>query len=253
MSEPLYLAGQGKVYVAQRNATTGAIGAYKWLGNCPDFKVGLSVQTAKHVESWSGSRAQDARLVTERSGTVSITADEWRADTLALAFWGSNITRSGATVTDEVMPTGLAAGDIYFCRNPKISAVTIKDSAGVPVTVDAADYSITDATTGAITIVDPTGYTQPFKISYTYAARNDLSIFTAQPPKVAIRFDGVNNHNGERMIIDLWQVALDPLKDIAPIGKDYITFVMDGELLADASQTWDAQLGKYGRIVVGLS
>lgn len=252
MSESLYLAGQGKVYVARRDPVTGAIGAYKWLGNCPDFKVGLSVQTAKHIESYSGSRAQDARLVTERSGTVSITADEWRADTLALSLWGKEITRSGGSIMDELMPSGLAAGDIYYTRNPKISVVTLKDSATTPMTVDTADYTIADATTGQIVIVDPTGYTQPFKVSYTYAARTDMSIFTEQPPKLAVRFDGINNHNGQRMIIDLWLVALDPLKDISPIGKDYVSFALDGELLADASQTWDSQLGNYGRVITGL-
>lgn len=74
------------------------------------------------------------------------------------------------TVTDEVQPAGLVAGDVITTNNKRISSVVITDSAGSPATLTlTTDYVITDAHDGIITLVNVTGFTQPFHVAYAYA------------------------------------------------------------------------------------
>ena len=53
-----------------------------------------------------------------------------------------------------------------------------------------------------------------------------------------------------KVLVELYRVAFDPLKEISFISDDYNKFEMEGSLLADASKPFDATLGQFGKIVL---
>ncbi len=52
-----------------------------------------------------------------------------------------------------------------------------------------------------------------------------------------------------KVLVELYRVAFDPLKEISFISDEYNKFEMEGSLLADATKPFDAVLGQFGRIV----
>lgn len=83
----MYFSGQGKVYAADRDSS-GNPGAFRYLGNVPELKIGLSVDFMEHKESISGSRIMDQRTQKQMKGTVSVTLEELTSANLALALYG---------------------------------------------------------------------------------------------------------------------------------------------------------------------
>ena len=65
-------SGQGPVFWANRNATTGDPINYNWFGNAPEFTLGLATDTLTHKESYTGNRTTDARIITETLGTEAL-------------------------------------------------------------------------------------------------------------------------------------------------------------------------------------
>ena len=51
------------------------------------------------------------------------------------------------------------------------------------------------------------------------------------------------------MLVELYRVAFDPLKELNLISDEYNKFELEGSLLADNTKPLDAVLGQFGRIV----
>ena len=51
------------------------------------------------------------------------------------------------------------------------------------------------------------------------------------------------------VLVELYRVAFDPLKEISFISDEYNKFELEGSLLADSTKPFDAVLGQFGRIV----
>ena len=112
------------------------------------------------------------------------------------------------------------------------------------------NYTV-DADFGAITFLDVTSFTAPFKAAYAYGAATDVGIFTQALPERFLRLEGVNTAaSNSRVLVELYRVAFDPLKEISFISDDYNKFELEGSLLADGTKAYDATLGQFGRIVL---
>ena len=69
-------------------------------------------------------------------------------------------------------------------------------------------------------------------------------------PERYLRLEGLNTAQGNaKVLVELYRVAFDPLKEISFISDDYNKFEMEGSLLADATKPFDAALGQFGRII----
>ncbi|PZP63952.1 MAG: hypothetical protein DI596_02300, partial [Azospira oryzae] len=62
-----YFSGQGRVYIGARDALGNPQGL-AYVGNVPELKVSLSVETLEHQESVSGQRLTDLQLVKTKKG-----------------------------------------------------------------------------------------------------------------------------------------------------------------------------------------
>ena len=72
-----YFSGQGRVWIGERSAQGEPMGL-KYVGNVPELKVSLSVDTLEHQESVSGQRLTDLQLIKTKKGEFSCTKGDAR-------------------------------------------------------------------------------------------------------------------------------------------------------------------------------
>lgn len=245
-----YASFQGRVYLGKRDLAGLPI-EVRSPGNVAELKLSLKTEVLEHFESQTGQRSLDHRMVKQKSASVNLTIEEFTKENLALALYGNHVTGAGGSVTDE--PLGGVApviGDRYFLAHPKVDALTLIDSAGSPASLVAGTHYTADTDFGAVQFLDIAGFTPPFKASYTFGTATQIGIFTQALPERYLRLEGINTaHGNDKVLVELYRVAFDPLKEISFISDDYNKFELEGSLLADTTKPFDVLLGQFGRIV----
>ncbi len=241
-----YYSGQGSLYIATRNATTGKPEGFLPIGNVPELTIDIETTNFEHKESESGSRLTDLVIVKEKKGKFSFKLENLDLDNLALGLWGTKATVAGATVTDEliVIPAD-GAGRRYPVTHPNISAVSVKDTAGgggityvlnTDYTIDAVNGVIIPVVGGAIDTATAT-VADNIYVSYTYASYVKVDAFTqANAPERWLRFEGINTVDGKKVIVDMFRAQFDPLTGYALLNEELGSVDMKGTVLADALQ-----------------
>ena len=250
MSDNIYFTGQGKLLLATR-AATGQPGAMRWVGNASAVSIALETEQLQHNESYSGQRLVDLRIQTGKSATMSMTLESFSADNLALGLYGKKSTVDSASISEEVLPTGLVAGDIVRLAHPDVSTITIKDStSGTAKNVKAEDFAIYSEKHGSIQIKKVTGYAQPFKVSYTHAGYSNVSMFATPPPERWVRFEGLNIADSNKaVLVELYRVSIDPLADLPLITTEVGQITLTGAALVDSTKAADGRLGQIGQVI----
>lgn len=243
-----YYLGQGKLYVAARTAS-GLPKPLRWLGDVSDAKLALKVDSVEHKESYTGQRLTAKKLVIGKEASFDFTLMELSKENLSLALYGKSSTIASGSVTAEVLPADLVAGDRVALKYPKVSTVVITDSTATPVTLDPAKY-VVDADYGAITLLDVTAVVQPLHVAYTHAALENVSVFTAAQSEVFIRYEGINlAENGAPVIVELYKVNTEPLKELALITTKFAETAINSTVLLDSARPVDDEIGQFGRIL----
>ncbi len=237
-----YSMFQGRVYLGTR-ASNGTPENVRTPGNVANLSIALKTDVIEHYESTTGQRGLDARIVKQKNATVSLTIEEFTKENLALALYGSHVAVNSGTVTAETVSTAAPTlGDRYFLAHQKVSTVVVTDSAGTPATLAKGTNYTVDEGFGAITFLDVTGFTAPIKAAYAYGA---------PLPERHLRLEGINTaDSNKRVMVELYRVAFDPLKDLSLITEDLNKFELEGSLLADTTKAYDAVMGQFGRIVI---
>jgi hypothetical protein len=239
---------QGKVYLGTR-LSGGKPGALIDVGDAPDCKVSLSVDSESRKESRSGQRLESAKLITGKSASLALTLNYFSAENLALGLYGTKQTVSGSTVSAESFPTGLVVGEAVVLEHGNVSSLVITDSAGTPATLTAGtDYVLDNAANGVVIIKNLGSYTQPFKAAYAYGDSVDVTMFTADPPQRYFLLDGINTITNERVKVRLYKVQLDPTSELSLINSSFGQLTLAGSVLYDDEAILDADLGPFGKI-----
>lgn len=245
-----YASFQGRVYLGKRDINGNPI-EVRSPGNVAELKLSLKTDVLEHYESQSGQRSLDHRMIKSKSATINLSIEEFTKENLALALYGTHVATASGTVTDE--PIGGAipvVGDRYFLAHPKVSTLILKDSTGTPATLTLGTHYTADTDFGAIQFLDTTGLTAPYKASYAFGDVSEIGIFTQPLPERYLRLEGLNTAQGNaKVLVELYRVAFDPLKELALISTEYNKFDLEGSLLADSTKPYDAVLGQFGRIV----
>ena len=245
-----YASFQGRVYLGKRDVNGQPI-EVRSPGNVADLKLSLKTEVLEHFESQSSQRTLDHRMIKTKSAMITLAIEEFTKENLALALYGNHVVGTPGTVTGE--PVGGAApiaGDRYFLAHPKVSSLVVTDSAGTPATLALGTNYTADPDFGALQFLDTTGLTPPFKASYAFGDVSEIGIFTQPLPERFLRLEGFNTAQGNaRVLVELYRVAFDPLKELALISNEYNKFELEGSLLADSTKPYDAVLGSFGRIV----
>ena len=247
-----YFSGQGRVYIGARDSAGNPAGL-TFVGNVPELKVSLSVETLEHQEAQSGQRLTDLQLIKTKKGEFACTLEELSSGNLALALYGHSTTVAPGTVTGEALPNPVTAGHLYPLAHQNVSAVQIQDGSSPPKTLPATQYQV-HARHGSVLILDATTggpYVEPFTVDYAYGAAQSTAMFTRPLPERWIRFEGLNTADGNReVVIDLYRVAINPAKELSIITDELLKFELSGQVLADLSKPTDGELGQFGRLVL---
>lgn len=245
----MYFVGQGKVFIGQRD-NLGNPEALRYVGNVPSLKFSLKTDVIEHKESASGQRATDARIIKGKSAEFNCSLEDFNQENLALVLYGASSQVAAGTVTAEAFPAGLVAGDFVALKGQKVSSVVIKDSAAAPATLVAGtDYEL-NADHGTVRILNVGAYVQPFKADYAKGAVTSINMLTQPLPERFIRFEGLNIADGNKpVLIELYRVAVDPLKELMMIGENVASFDLSGSVMIDALKANDPVMGQFGRVV----
>lgn len=261
-----YYSGQGRLYVAERNAD-GTPKGFIPVGNVPALELSVEVTKFEHKESMSGSRAVDLTVVQEKKGTFSMTLEDMNLDNLTLAFWGQKATLATAAISDLMITARVAAtdvdyrvpimdtttGDIY----PGITAVVVGSDATPTITYEfgLTDADTTNSKNGYIDAANGTLviYNTAKQISrgatnnitdaqdlYIDAAGYDdqtlMHAFTETSQQRWIRFEGLNTIDNKVVLIDMFKADLDPLTGYGLINEELASFEITGSVLYDELQ-----------------
>jgi hypothetical protein len=241
-----YYSGQGSLYIAERDATTGAPKGFIAIGNVPELTLNIETTKFEHKESESGSRLIDLTIIQEKKGTFEFRLENMNLDNLALGLWGTKATVAGSTATAEVIaiPQATPAGMRFPLQRPAVSAVTVKGPSGTPTYVVTDDYTV-DAANGVIIlsaggdiVTAAASAATSIEVDYTYAAHTKVDAFmTAAAPERWLRFEGINTVDNKRVIVDLFKAQFDPLTGYALLNEELGSVTMRGALLSDALRT----------------
>lgn len=251
-----YFSGQGKLYLGNRS-TAGNPETLRWIGDVADFSFSAEPDVLEAKENYSGNRQTVVRITRELKMSMKASMRQISADNLKLMLLGETVAQAGGSVTNEVIgpATGtLAVGNVFILGGQDVSAVTIKDSTATPKTLTADTNYTLNAKGGSIEILDATTggpYTLPLKADYTKAAATRVKMFTAANLEYWLRFEGLNTavSGYPPVIVDIYRVRLDPVKDFGLINDDLGNFELSGSCLVDQTKTAVSDFGQFGRMV----
>ena len=244
----MYMSLQGKLFAAPLVA--GVPGAFRWVGNMPDFAPAFDTDKFEHKEAWSGQRQTDLIITTANTSKISGTIEDWSPANVAMLTRGKAIKQPTAAVTGELSPAALAVGDIWALKNVKVTTVVITDSAVTPATLVLNTNYTVDPEMGTITMVNMGAFTLPLKAAYTPTAVDIVSFFNQPITEVALRFEGINTADGnKKVLVEFYRVAVDPTSEFPLIHEEAGQTKLDGNLLIDPTKAISDQFGQFGRMV----
>jgi hypothetical protein len=239
-----YFSGQGIVYLATRNSTTGAAEGFVDVGNVSDLKVSFKTDTLDHKESRTGQRLIDKRMTTGKTADAAFTLDSFSADTLGKAMFSTNTAVPlSASATESIVAR---LGKVVPLSKIKVNTVVVKNAGGSVTYLEGKNYTIDEAA-GSIyffTTAEATAQSAVAQITdaatcditLKYAAQTLIETFQNSETEYTLRFEGLNTaQDNSPVIVTIWKFRPNPLKDLSLITNDLNKFEMDGAVLMDTS------------------
>lgn len=237
-NENRYYSGQGRAYVADRDANGKPADGFRWVGNVPTLSIGLETTKFEHNESHTGNRAIDLTIIQQLSGTLNITFESISADNWALAFFGSKAVVTGAAVTDEVVAAS-ATGIRYALANVNLDdsvPLTAEDSQAGPLT-EGTDFEV-DYPNGVITLLSGysgNGLPDDISVDYTFKDHFNLEAFAEVRIEKWLRFEGLNTARAadNEVIVEVFKAEFDPASTYDLINDEIAELAVEARLLYD--------------------
>jgi hypothetical protein len=230
---------EGDVYIGRIDPTTRNFLGYFGPYETDSFEPSRDGGDTTEVKS-KRRGIYDQVIYSETTGAtpkLDVNIKEIPSEVLALMF-AANIqdgTVTSGTVTNEVVIAPEPGGLIRLAHT-NVSAVVVKDSAGTTTYVVADDYTVVDATLGALTIVESGDIEagDTLKVSYSYAAVS-ADVFdgeTVSSTECQVLFYGKNRISGKDFIIEYWDVKFDAPTDMIDfLSSDLATVPLTGTAL----------------------
>lgn len=240
-------SGVGIVTMYERLTALTIGGGYD-LGEAPVFKTSQTAPVAEMNTSRDSARGVAFRMAQSKGAGLEIqlrTLDDFTLGLLSSGSWSE--AAASAAVVDWAAPTGLVAGQVIKLPAENVSAVTVTDSTGSPITLPPAQYEL-DAVAGTIKLLDITTggpYVQPFKVDYTPGAVKVLGALKVPDKEYRVVLAGTNAYNGERGIFTGYRFRFAAEGDADWISEDYGTYTLRGSLLQDSARAAGSAGGQY--------
>jgi hypothetical protein len=156
-----YAIGRGCLLFAPIDATTGAPGAYRELGNAPDFATTLTTEELEHFSSCSGVSTKDRSITISIDLSLSFTLEEINDENLSDLLLGTMSTYVNPAIAGFADATQIANADIVKQRWYNIidgsgnraygitatNDIVLEDGAGTPsvTLVEGTDFTVDSA------------------------------------------------------------------------------------------------------------
>lgn len=241
-----YMQLQGAFYLGDRDAN-GAASNWRFIGNVPTGTLRSQMESADHIESYSGRRRKDLKLFGQRTAGISLTLENLESKNVAEAILGKRTVESAATtVTNENFTVG--DQDYILLKNGGITTFTsITDTQATPAVIAAAKYQV-DLKYGVVKLLDATTFTKntTFRANYTAAAKTRVTGLSEGVTYKWLRFDGINVLNNKPLMLWAPKVTLVPDSELELItGEgDVAQLAVNLDILFDEKQL-DESLSYY--------
>lgn len=240
-----YYSLQGRVSYFAR-LPNGKKGAGVWAQNVPKFDLAFEVSEDSSKESHSGQRMKDLVVEIDKALTTAFTLNGFIVDNLARALWASRYSVASGTISGELLPDDLVAGDYFALEKQNTSDWSLVDSTVAPVPlVEGTHYALISAFAGHGQLLDTTGLTMPIKVNYSNAASNALSLLTTRPDDHWLVFDGIDTISKGRAYLEIPRHTNKPTSTFSLINNDGKgSLDIEGEALYDGRDA-NFPLGKF--------
>lgn len=112
-----YMIGKGGVWF--RPLVSGTLGAWRHVGNVPEFEFENSVERLAHYSSMAGIRSKDLDVIIEQSATIRILLEEFSGPNLAMYLLGEQ-TGADETAAISIGTATNILGQVAFAANNTI-------------------------------------------------------------------------------------------------------------------------------------
>ncbi|HBA73402.1 MAG TPA: hypothetical protein DCZ63_14795 [Geobacter sp.] len=235
-----YYMGQGMVFIGTKDATTGEPQGLRHLGNVTSLATTLKTSVIELKEAMTGTRGTAKRLTTEVGAGFSATLESLNKENLAIALRGEATDVAGSTVVKATYK--VFKGSVVKLAHIGISSVSVYDGAtGLTAYTVTEDYTVNSNNisiplTGDIATAD-SGTGVDVQISYTYAAQEKIEAFTVGEKEYYVYFEGLNTADENKaVVVEIYKVAMDPLKELALINDKQAEIVFEGSCLLDSTR-----------------
>ena len=221
------------------------------MGNSTQFSIKENAELKTRMSKKTANYGSALDAVSLKSpADISVTFDDVNADGLQFLFLGevSNINVSSAAVTNEAVTVTLGKGFITLSDN--ISAITITDVTDTTTYTAGADYEVTDAELGIITILDGGAITdgQVVHVNYTYAAKTGLSVAGGTNADIRLRLylNGTNLATQKKTKVVVAEAVFTPQEGVDFQSEEFVTIPLQGIAVvpegATAAYTIDSEV-----------
>lgn len=204
-----YWNGQGPVFLAERDTTTGAPLGLEFAGDSPELRIEASSSQTDIRENVSGQRNIASSLAGEKTFAISITFQSSKAEHLKTRLQGDLTTKVAGSVVDEVV-TGYHDKFVQLA-NVKCSNIVVTDSTAVTTYVANTDY-VAYGDEGMIEILSTGSITdgESLKVDYDYAAQKRIAV-NPQDKEWQLVFPGINRRrDSKRGRLTVYKMSLEP-------------------------------------------
>lgn len=208
------------------------VNAGESLGNTSKLQYAVSTETKDLPDSQNPGGGLDDTFDRFKEATVSLSCRHVSVKTLELALGGTATAVLAGAVLDEAH-TVVALDKLIALDNLPDGAIplVVKDSTGTTTYVEGTDYTvkrvgIIPITGGAITAASV------IKISYTKLKAQRIQALVNLIQENRLLFDGINERTNAPWCAIMHRVKFGPAKNVDFIGDDFISFDIEGKLLA---------------------
>lgn len=230
-----YFSGQGVVLLSERDPVTGEPLGFVPVGNVSDLKITISTSNLEHKESQSGQRGVDLRLNTETNVGLSMTMENFESENLALVSRGKETKLETGSGTKKIT---VKKGFIYSLDHIKVSDVTITPTSGTALEL-GTDYELNEDA-GSFSILTDSAIADDgveVTVAYKYEDQFIVDALSVGSKELFMRFEGLNTvESNSPVIVEVFKFNTDPFNELALIGDDVQSFVLEGSVLSDPTR-----------------
>jgi hypothetical protein len=176
MSTTDILIGGGRIWFNDGGQDGNAGNGLLDLGNIPTLAIQKALTEIEHFgyNANTRSRQKDLNIVTDIGFSLSFTVDELFAEMWNILLFGNGTTpqvQSGSSIVDEAAVAPVLLDRSIFTAESNISSLVVDDdAASASPFVLGTDYTIENAVTGEIKIIDGGGITTGMDLFLTYTS-----------------------------------------------------------------------------------